>query len=501
MTEASVRCPALYQINTQILLEERGETLGRRATLDDVPDPFLDEIARRGFDWVWLLGVWQTGEAARRISRSNAKLRTSFAETLPDLREDDITGSPFAVREWTTRQDFGGDDALARIRRRMADRGLRLLLDFVPNHVAPDHPWVRSHPEYFISGAEDDLAREPQNYCRVNTGHGSMILAYGRDPYFDGWPDTLQLNYRHAGLVKAQIAELRHIAERCDGLRCDMAMLLQPDVFTRTWGKRAEPRDGSPAWDRPFWPEAIGAIRQQHPRFLFVAEVYWGLEWQLQQAGFDFTYDKRLYDRLMGRAAKPVRDHLRADMAFQEHSMRFLENHDEPRALAAFPDPIYRPAAVVTYLTSGLRLFHEGQIEGRRTHISMHLGRRPAEKAIPKVKDFYERLFAILKRPEAQTGRWRLLEPRQAWEGNPTHDQFIAMSWDADGRRLIAIANYGPSQAQCYVTITAPGIAGRQFALIDLLSNTRYDRSGDDLAGRGLYLDMPAWGCHVFELR
>jgi glycosidase len=491
--------PSLYEINTRVMLHELGTALGRSATLDDVPDAMLDEIADDGFEWVWLLGVWQTGEAARQVSRSDRKLRAEFTKELPDLREGDIVGSPFAVKAWTVHEAFGGDAALARCRKRLGARGMKLLLDFVPNHVAPDHPWVNTHPEYFVLGSEQDLAKEPQNYTRRETVRGTMIFALGRDPYFDGWPDTLQLNYRHAGLREAQLQELGRIADRCDGVRCDMAMLVQPDVFARTWGERAAPVDGSPPRDGPFWPGAIGAIKKRHPHFLFLAEVYWDLEWQLQDAGFDYTYDKRLYDRLRARAARPVREHLHADMKFQEHSARFLENHDEPRALAVFDEPVEKAAAVITYLVPGLRFFHEGQLDGRRVHASMHLGRRAVEPVVPGIRAFYDRLLAVGKRREVHEGRWNLLECRQAWEGNPTHEQFIAMTWDLGDKRLVAAVNYGPSQGQCYVTLALPGVAGRRLTLVDLLGDARYDRDGE-LATHGLYLDMPAWGAHVFDL-
>ena len=194
----------------------------------------------------------------------------------------------------------------------MHRRELRLLVDFVPNHVALDHPWVDAHPEFLIAGDEDDLRREPKNYVALQTarGEGSSRTAAIRTS--SGWNDTLQLNYRHGGLRQAMLAELERIAERADGVRCDMAMLLEPEVIARTWGERARPRDGTPPVDRPFWPEAIARIRQRHPQFLFVAEVYWGLEWALQEEGFDFTYDKRLYDRLRAGKARPVREHLRA---------------------------------------------------------------------------------------------------------------------------------------------------------------------------------------------
>ena len=495
-----MRYPSLYEINTRIMLNELAPRLGRAATLDDVPDAMLDEIARHGFDWAWFLGVWQTGDAGRQVSRSNSKLRAEFKDELPDLTERDIVGSPFAVKAWTVHQDFGGDAALARLRRRLQARGIKLMLDFVPNHVAPDHPWVNTNPEYFVPGSEQDLANQPQNYVRVQTSLGPKVLAHGRDPYFDGWPDTLQLNYRHAGFREAQMQVLGRIADRCDGVRCDMAMLLQPEVFARTWGERARPFDGSPPRDEPFWPEAIGAIRKRHPSFLFLAEVYWDMEWDLQQAGFDYTYDKRLYDRLRGRTATPPREHLHADMAFQDRSARFLENHDEPRAAATFAEPVHQAAAVVTYLVPGMRFFYEGQFDGRRVHASMHLGRRPAEPVVPSLQRFYERLLTIGKHAAVREGQWRLWECRPAWEGNATHEQFIVMTWHAGTRRLIAAVNYGPTQGQCYVTLGMPGLAGKSFTLVDMLGDARYDRKGDGLSGNGLYLDLPPWGAQVFDV-
>jgi hypothetical protein len=495
-----MRRPLLYQINTRVLLQEQSAERGRPATLEDVPDTMLDQLAADGVEWVWFLGVWQTGKVGPVVSRTRPELRAACIECLPDLKEEDICGSPFAIQSYTVHADFGGDSALARLRQRLARRGLRLLLDFVPNHVAPDHPWVESHPEFFVQGAGENLAREPQNYLRLRTGRGEMILAHGRDPYFPGWPDTLQLNYRHPALREAMIAELSRIATRCDGVRCDMAMLVQPEVFRRTWGDRAIPADGAPPADTPFWPAAIRAVRQQRPGFLFVAEVYWDLEWELQQAGFDFTYDKRLYDRLRAGDARSVREHLMAHADFQEHSLRFLENHDEPRAAAVF-GPKLQAAAVIAFFVPGMRFIYDGQLEGRKTFVPMHVGRRPYEAVDVPLQSFYRRLLAALRRPEAHEGDWRLWNCRPAWADNGTWDQFIVFSWEQPDRRLLAAVNFGPAQAQCYVALELPGLLGREFTLIDLLGEARYDREGDGLAGNGLYLDMPPWGFHLFELK
>jgi glycosidase len=185
--------PLLYQVNTRVLLFERGVEIGRPATLDDLPDALLDDVAARGFDWVWMLGVWQTGEAARAVSASNAAWLADYHDALPDVTPQDVTGSPFAIVDYGVHRDFGGDEALARLRLRLAERGLRLLLDFVPNHTAIDHPWLVDAPHRYIGGVEADLVEQPQNYLRV----GERVVAHGRDPYFDGWPDTAQLNYRH----------------------------------------------------------------------------------------------------------------------------------------------------------------------------------------------------------------------------------------------------------------------------------------------------------------
>jgi hypothetical protein len=243
------------------------------------------------------------------------------------------------------------------------------MLDFAPNHTALDHLWVDSHPDHYVRGTAAELARAPQNYVRIEAHRDELILAHGRDPYFPGWPDTLQLDYGNSGMQEAMMSELQKIALQCDGVRCDMAMLVLPDVFERTWGRRAP----------PFWPNAIRRVRQIVPDFLFMAEAYWDLEWTMLQQGFDYAYDKRLYDRLRDQMALSIREHLAAGLDYQEKLTRFLENHDEPRAAATFASGTHEAAAVITYLSPGLRFFHQGQFEGRKKRISPHLVRAPSE--------------------------------------------------------------------------------------------------------------------------
>jgi glycosidase len=483
------RYPSLFQINTRVWLTALAGELGRPATLDDIPDAALDSLARMGFDWVWLLSVWQTGAAGQQASRSNPEWRHEFEQTLPDLREEDIAGSGFAITGYSVHTRLGGDAALARLRNRLRDRHLKLMLDFVPNHTALDHPWVQLDPEYYISGTQANLEREPHNYTRAPRAGGDVILAHGRDPFFPGWPDTLQLDYSNPTTQGAMLAALQKIAGQCDGVRCDMAMLVLPEVFERTWGRRPQ----------PFWPRVIRSVREQSD-FCFMAEVYWDLEWTLQQDGFNYTYDKRLYDRLRDGHARPVREHFFGGLDFQNRLARFLENHDEPRAAATFGPPVHEAAAVITFLSPGLRFFHQGQFEGRVKRISPHLVRAPSEAPNESLRQFYDRLLSVLRRPALREGDWRVLECVPAWDGNWTWDSFVAFAWQGASDRVLVAVNYADHQSQCRVRLPLDGVDGRSVRFTDVMGSAVYDRADMDLAAHGLYLDLPPWGYHAFEM-
>jgi glycosidase len=488
---AAPRYPSLYQINTRVWITALSRQLGRPATLEDIRDEDLDRLAERGFDWLWLLSVWQTGPAAQRISRSHHDWRREFEATLPDLAEQDIAGSGFAITGYTVHAGLGGDAALARVRQRMRERGLRLMLDFVPNHTAPDHPWVQDHPEYYVEGTWDDLARAPHNYTVTDGFAGERVVALGRDPYFAGWPDTLQLDYSNPATQDAMRRELLRIAGQCDGVRCDMAMLVLPEVFERTWGRRAP----------LFWPETTRRVREQAPGFCFMAEVYWDLEWAMQQQGFDYAYDKRLYDRLRERHARSVREHLHAGLDYQDKLARFMENHDEPRAAATFAADQHQAAAVITYLSPGLRFFHQGQLEGRRVRISPHLVRAPTEPDDERLQQFYDQLLVVLRDPTVRYGDWSQVDCVPAWDGNWTWDCFLACLWqDTARRRRLVVINYADHQSQCYVRLPSDSAGTGTLRFTDRLGPVVFERQRSDVDVRGLYLDMPAWGYHAFEI-
>jgi Alpha amylase, catalytic domain len=484
-----VEHPFIYELNTWVWLDELSRRHGGAIDLGSVPAVEWDAIAALGFDAVWLMGVWERSPAGIAIALQNDALVESFREALPDVTDTDVVGSPYCIRDYTVAPHLGGPKGLRSARKALRQRGLQLILDFVPNHVGPDHPWTEAHPEYFVQGDEGDLERDPASFVRV----GGRVLANGRDPYFPAWPDVVQLNAFSPDLRAAVVETVGRVADQCDGVRCDMAMLMMNDVFERTWGGRGGAR---PADD--YWPTVIGAVKERHPDFVFLAEAYWDLEYALQQQGFDYCYDKRLYDRLEHEGADAVYGHLTADLGYQTGLVRFIENHDEPRAAASFPPAKARAAAVTTLSQTGARLVHEGQLEGRKVHLPVFLSRRPDEQPDSDLGAFYEGLFGALRDPVFREGTWQL-GARSGWEGNDTWHSLVTWGWRDDGPRKLVVVNLADAPAAGHVSLPWDDLRGRAWRLTDTLSDAAYERSGDDLRD-GLYVALDPWSSNLFDL-
>jgi alpha amylase-like protein len=492
---------SLYEINTRVWLSSLSAAAGRSLTLADVPEDEIGRIASRGFDLVWLMGVWRGGPKSVEIARVHPGLVEEYTRVLPGWTPEDVLGSPYAVTEYSVDPRLGGTQALAVFRGKLAKSGVGLILDLVPNHTARDNRWVTQKPEFYVQGEKSDLEKSPGDYFEADTAAGKRIVAHGRDPNFPGWTDTAQLNLFHPQARAGMVNVLKTIAGQCDGVRCDMAMLALSEVFTRTWADRPL-RGGVSPPAKEFWSEAIEAVRESYPKFVFMAEAYWGLEGRLQSLGFDFTYDKTLRDRLLHDGGDAVRAHLEADVAHQERSVRFLENHDEDRAAAVFSPDRLRAAALIAGTVPGMTLYHDGQLEGRRVRVPVQLRRRVPEVHDGALIQFYEALLQAARSPVLRRGTWRLLPVRASWEGNATWRNYVCYQWEAPrlGWRLAA-ANFGPVQGQCYVEIRREGLEGKTVELADLFGPARYLRDGTDLLRKGLYLDMPAYAIHFFEVK
>ncbi len=486
--DAWPRHPVIYEIDTWPWLHALSQVHGSALDLGTVPDGEWDRLAACGFDAVWLMGVWERSPAGLAVDQQDDSLVASWHAVLADLQPDDVVGSPYCVRDYRVDSRLGGDDGLAVARAALGQRGLRLVLDFVPNHVAPDHPWVSERPELLVAGTPDDLRDDPRSFIAV----GGRVFANGRDPFFPAWRDVVQLNAFAPELRAAAAATVASIADRCDGVRCDMAMLVTNDVFARTWGARAGPRP-----DTELWPAVIDAVRQAHPDFRFIAEVYWDLEATLQDQGFDHCYDKRLYDRLLHDDAESVRMHLLADEAYQTKLVRFLENHDEPRLASLVEPAAARAFAVAAATLPGARLVHQGQEEGRVVHTPVFFARWPPEDPVPGVVAFYRRLWEVVADPTFRHGHWELCE-RSGWEGDDTYRNLLAWCWDG-GNRWLVVVNLSATTSRARVQAPWADLVDDTCRLVDDTNDVVYERSGRDLHD-GLFVELRPWSWHLWRV-
>ena len=442
--------PLLYEINTRCWLNDLSRKHDRPVTLAEVPESEFRTWKDLGFTHVWLMGVWTSGPLARAQALSNPGLHKSFDAALPGWKEADVEGSPYAIASYTVPESLGGAEGLMRFRQQLHERGMRLVLDFVGNHLGLDHPWIAQQPHLFIRSTEG----KPECFQR-STVEGDRWFAHGKDPYFPAWSDTVQLDYRLAATHSAMSGILSDVANVCDGVRCDMAMLLLSEVFGKTWQKFAS-MDSGAALGGEFWPAAIAGIKRRYPGFLFLAEVYWGLEQRLLNCGFDFVYEKQLLDDFVGRDATKVQNFvLNSSPSRLAQGAHFLENHDEPRAASQFGVEEHFAAATVALSLPGMRLLHEGQLSGAKVRLQVQLARRHHEPPNPHIYEFYQKLLTVLAKNRAGQGSFHAIQPLPFDSGELPPTTVVGIQWQlpANSAVLVVVVNLVPEPARCRIPI------------------------------------------------
>jgi glycosidase len=379
----------------------------------------------------------------------------------------------------------------------LGERGLKLILDYVPNHVATDHYWVTQRPDLLVCGTEESLGANPDLFFAASNGNGeNLVIAHGRDPYFPGWIDTAQVNAFSPDLRQETIQTLLDIAAQCDGVRCDMAMLVANDVFSRTWGDHLA--DTAPQAE--FWEYVIPAVKERYPSFKFIAEVYWGMEYTLLKQGFDMTYDKRLYDQIQDGHVAEIRQHLEAKPSYQARQVRFIENHDESRAAVSLGIERSRAAATLICTLPGVVLLHDGQLTGRRVKLPMQISRQPEEPSNGALADFYHRLLSETHTSIYQNGRWRLFEIHESYSGDTTHDNLLAYGWSYEGQYRVVIVNLTGTWSQGVVKLAAWSKMRRQcWRLYDVLGRVYTYRDGDKVLDTGLSVELEAFQSQILR--
>lgn len=482
----------LYEINAMVLVRRLSKVAKKKITLGKIPLSYWKDLKEMGYDVIWLMGVWQRSPQSTKVARSIPSLQKEYTAIHGNWKDKDVSGSPYAIQDYNVDPEIGSDKELKKLHSTLQKIGLRLVLDFVPNHVALDHAWTKENPNHFFQLNPDQIP--PDSAHNFIQQKNTTWLAHGKDPYFDAWTDTLQINYFNPETRKAMIQILLQIASFCDGVRCDMAMLIISRIFQQTWGNF---QGLYAAPDHEFWQEAISTVKKSHPDFIFIAEAYWNMEWELQQQGFDFTYDKTLYDRLAHSHAIDIRNHLLADLDYQNHSVRFLENHDEPRTLSTLPFPQAKAAAVIAFCIPGMKLVFDGQKYGKKIRLPVQLGTEPKESIHHDTYDFYKHLLEFIRTEVKGYQDRKLLDNIPACENNDTHSNMISWVCGFDKKQTVLVVNYSGITSQCRLKLPKlPKKGDDQIAITDLYTGEIYRRSIAEINTVGLYINLKPWNFH-----
>jgi len=473
------------ELNAARWLSQLGRRFGKKMTVCHIPDEVLDEIKIAGFDAVWLMGVWQKSPKALEIARNNPELARAISYQAPNFNKEDICASPFAVYDYSVDRDMGTEDGLIKLKKRLNDRGIMLLLDFVGNHFAADHPKTLTDPDLFINTGTTPPVAHPDWFFKTDNG---VYIAHGRDPFFPPWTDTAQLNYFNPKTRDFMIETLLRVASLCDGVRCDMSMLSLNKVHHDTWWqflKEDAPRE-------EFWTRAIARAREKNPSFVFIAEVYWGLEWEIQELGFDYTYDKILYDRLRFASAEAIKGHLGAEHLYQMRSIRFISNHDEESTLKAFGRDKAAAAAVLVSTIPGARMFYALQLLGYKTNYPVQYAGEPAD-GDEGVREFYKNLLSITNNPSFHGGEWTMKQILGV-NDSETYKNVLAWEWAQGLEYKLVVINYSAAQSVCKIPFK------NKCKAIYCDFPGRQELLAEEICKNGLTLDLKPYEAKIYTM-
>ena len=482
---SSIFCahPILYEISTRPWLYELSKKYGKEITkLRQIPLEEFDNLKNRNIDIVWMMGVWKLGSYGLEFDK-----KQDYSNVLPGWNSDDVIGSPYAISEYTCNPDIGTDDDLIWLRQQLNSRGMKLMLDFVPNHSAVDAPTATSNPKLYMRAPNG--VKNPARY----TDSG---LAYGKDPYFDPWRDVIQWNYWESETRTLMKNNLLTVLKYADGARCDMAHLVLNDVFGKTWKEELD----AYSYTRPnqdFWEYAFREVKTRYPEAILLAEVYedWEIE-LLYKLGFTYCYDKVLLDKLE-KGAYEVNDYIHyKGEHYWGHVAHFVENHDENRAVYSMGGNIEKAKAAGTIAATvgGMIFFNHGQWSGLKNKLDVHLRRGASESENSNVVKYYETLTQIINDPAFKG-------PNYYFVWNMSGDkasEFVAYIREKDSSHYLVVVNYSDYYGCAEVPIY--NIEGSGMVNVkEMISGTVYSRNADTMRGVGLTVCLKSYQAQIFK--
>lgn len=485
--------PRLLELNARVWIKRFGD----KTNLSMVPDSQFELWKEMGIDMIWLMGIWVNNKEVIEEYCYEPGLIADYNNALKDWQKNDVIGSPYSIDRYEINPLFGTKDDLLHFKNKLNSAGISLILDFVTNHFSAKSSLIWSNKEIFLPADEYIFKNDPYTFY-PSPANKNEYLAHGRDPLFPPWKDTAQINFYSTAARNYLTSVLKDLTSLCDGVRCDMAMLPLNNIFFNTWIGVLK-KYGYEKPENEFWEVAISETKKLRDDFIFIAETYWGLEWELQNLGFDFTYDKKLTDRIVSGDVRSIKDHLNAEINYQNKSVRFLENHDEDRAITKLGREKSIAAAVITSTIPGISFYFDGQCDGKKIRLPVQLGREPVEKQDEKIKGFYRNLFKITKARIFRYGDWKLLDTFPVSATDNTFENILAWEWRLDNELRIIAVNFNNTTSRCRLKFDVQ-TKNNEIVLIDLITNLDYKRSVNEIAEKGLFVELKSFNSHIFAI-
>lgn len=523
--------------------------------LDEIPNEDLAQLAHRGINTLWLIGVWERSRASRTIKQL--------------CGNSEAVASAYSLFDYRIADDLGGEAAYIDLRDRAFRHGIRLASDMVPNHMGIDSPWVVEHPEWFIARPDSpypaysfegpDLSLDSRVEIKIEdhyfeqsdaavvfrrrdkaTGETRYIY-HGNDGTSFPWNDTAQLDYLNPAVREQVIQTILHVARLFPVIRFDAAMTLAKRHFHRLWfpgpgssgaiPSRAEYGMNQAEFDRAmpheFWREVVDRVAAEVPGTLLLAEAFWLMEgYFVRTLGMHRVYNSAFMNMLRDEDNAKYRSVIKNTCEFDPDIMKryvnFMSNPDERTAIDQFgKGDKYFGVAVVMSTLPGLPMFGHGQIEGFTEKYGMEY-RWPRYQEDPDhglVQRHEREIAPLLKR------RWLFAESAHFLlfdffepSGSVNEDVFAYSNRNGGERALVvyhnryadahgtvdlsaAYADKGSGQLRQSRLAEGLGLSGDRAKIVafrDSLTGLEYLRRSGDLYDRGITLSLHAYQCHVF---